>query len=106
MLADPGPFQASRAGCGATVSTDDGHPRDCWDTPAWAGLRYYPYPRGAAYLAFVCDAHNDQVEAARQLLDRDRLEMARRQAGGVVEPLATGAAARRLVERAVRYYAS
>ncbi len=106
VLVDPGPFQASHAGCGAIVPSGDGHPLYCRHIPTWAGLRWYPYPApGSVWLAFTCDTHVDQVEAARPLLDRDRAELQRRRDHPrQVQPLATGAAGRRLVERAVRYY--
>ena len=81
----------------------------CRATPTHAGLVMLG-PDKRVYLAFACTEHAGQLIAARQLLDRDRAELDRRRHSVdwarvghpplPIDPLAAGAAARRLVERA------
>ena len=103
-------MQASRGGCAIMASGYKGTPRNCEGHVTHAGLRWFPSNR-TLWLVFACAAHADQLEAARPLLDRDRAELARRRertrrqlAGQPThwepQPLATGAAGLRLLERA------
>lgn len=119
MTHTPGPFAAQRAGCGAAaISSGITGPSPCPHPPTWAGLVYFPYPRpGETRWAFTCDHHRDHLTAPRRLLDRDRAELARRRERERAvlvdharyvpdEPLARGAAARRLLQRAERLAAA
>jgi hypothetical protein len=86
-------------------------PTHCEAEPVVAGLWYAAHGR-TAWLGFACHRHAEQLIAARALLPRDhdvlhrrrdkhRTELAgRRWAGEQEGPLARGAAAERLVERA------
>lgn len=85
----------------------------CLQEPLYAGLRYYPYPQpGVLHWAFACVEHRDLLSAPRELLDRDRDELARRQerarAVRALEqtyapdpPMATGPEARAILARAI-----
>jgi hypothetical protein len=104
-------FHTMAAGCGGIVHRGLVGPTDCPFEPTVAGLWFAAHGR-TAWLGFACDGHADELIAARSLLPRDRdvlqrrrdqhrTEMAgRRWAGEQEGPLARGAAAERLVERA------
>ena len=104
-------FRTMAAGCGGIVHRGLLGPTHCEAEPTVAGLWYAANGR-TAWLGFACDRHADQLIAARPLLPRDRdllnrrrdrhrTELAgRRWAGEQEGPLARGAAAERLVERA------
>lgn len=104
-------FHTMAAGCGGIVHRGLMGPTDCGAEPTAAGLWYAAHGR-TAWLGFACDRHAHELTAARPLLPRDRdvlerrrnrhrTEMAgRRWAGEQEGPLARGAAAERLVERA------
>lgn len=86
-------------------------PVHCGADPTRAGLWFAAHGR-TVWLAFACDQHADDLIAARPLLPRDRDALNRRRdkrrtelaghrwAGEQEGPLARGAAAERLVERA------
>ena len=104
-------FSVMNAGCGGVIFRGMLGPTDCQAQPTVAGLWYAAHGR-TAWLGFACDQHAVELIAARPLLPRDRdvlerrraqhrTEMAgRRWAGEQEGPLARGAAAERLVERA------
>jgi hypothetical protein len=106
------PFSSGRAGCGAYRHNDYIAPHPCQRPPVWVGLRFSRFPApGHTAIAFACDEHRGELTAPRRLLDRDRATLARRaeqtRRGLAGEPgwepdppLATGAAARALIERA------
>ena len=83
----------------------------CGAEPTRAGLWFAAHGR-TVWLAFACDQHADDLIAARPLLPRARDALNRRRdkrrtelaghrwAGEQEGPLARGAAAERLVERA------
>ena len=80
---------------------------ECGAEPTHAGLVLI---NDQVFLAFACLEHKSRLIAARRMLDRDRAELERRRhswtwaRGGhpplPIEPLRTGAAAHRLVEKA------
>jgi hypothetical protein len=101
----------STLGCVVLRTDTVGRPRDCFGTVSHAGLIFFEYPRPTAWLGFACDDHASDLIASRLLLDRDRAELGRRRharaeaaAAGAhdvePEPLAVGANARRLADRA------
>jgi hypothetical protein len=104
-------------GCGAMVPTGPhGRPNSCRLPVTRCGLVLRERPAGRpaeAWLVFACEAHAGDLIAARELLDRDRVvlgqwraETARAEAGHPwqrPEPLARGADAVQLVERAQRW---
>jgi hypothetical protein len=103
--------EISRPGCIVTVNGPLGKPASCHNPPTHAGLAFFEYPNPRVFLVFTCSAHRGEVIAARPMLDRDRVELARRaerrrrvlEEGArhtPLDPLAVGSAARRLVERA------
>jgi hypothetical protein len=104
-------FHCMAAGCGGIVHRGMQGPTSCHAEPTVAGLWYAAHGR-TAWLGFACDRHASELIAPRSLLPRDRAvlecrcdrhrtEMAgRRWAGEREGPLARGAAAERLVERA------
>lgn len=81
--------------------------------PTWAGL-VYGHSSATLWWAFACERHVAHLYAPRCLLDRDRAELERRRAEQEralaghsfqrTEPLATGAAAKRLLRRAIAYH--
>jgi hypothetical protein len=90
-------------------------PTRCQATVVAAGVVFYERPAPSVWWAFACAAHVDEeLTAARALLDRDRAELTRRQHhrhlgrngdpdGEAVEPLATGRRARELIVAARRW---
>jgi hypothetical protein len=104
------PWRIGTARCGgyATVG-HTGAPHQCGALVTHAGLVLQQEPV-AAWLAFSCQQHRDQLIGARLLLERDRAVLAdsaereRRALAGQgwdsPQPLATGSAARELVRRA------
>jgi hypothetical protein len=104
-------FHVMAAGCGGIIHRGLIGPTHCEFEPVVAGLWYAAHGR-TAWLGFACDQHADQLIAARPLLPRDRDALERRRAQRRTEvagqrwsgeqegPLARGAAAERLVERA------
>ncbi|GAA0934142.1 hypothetical protein GCM10009559_24470 [Pseudonocardia zijingensis] len=103
--------EISRAGCVVFGRGPLGKPAACQRAPTHAGLVYFEHPRPRVWLAFACEEHHGALVGARPMLERDRVELARRmearrrvaEEGAPVvplEPLAVGSAARRLVERA------
>lgn len=111
------PFQIMAAGCGAYVSNDVTAPSACQSEPTMVGLWMYRRPSGqrAVWRGFTCDAHAEQLLGTRPLLPRDRDVLARRRdrhrtelagrrwAGEHEGPLARGAEADQLVERALAW---
>ena len=73
-----------------------------------AGVAFYERPRPSVWWAFACAVHVDEMTAARGLLERDRVEIARRQRhrghreadGAAVQPLARGGGPGELIARA------
>jgi hypothetical protein len=104
-------FRTMAAGCGGIVHRGLMGPTHCEAKPTVAGLWYAAHSR-TAWLGFACYQHADQLIAPRPMLPRDRDVLNRRQdrhrteiagkrwAGEQEGPLARGAAAERLVERA------
>jgi hypothetical protein len=80
---------------------------ECRAEPTHAGLVLI---NDQVFLAFVCMEHKSRLIASRRMLDRDRAELERRRHSWLwarvghpplpIEPLQTGAAAHRLVEKA------
>jgi hypothetical protein len=80
---------------------------ECRAEPTHAGLIMI---NDEVFLAFACPEHRSRLIAPRQMLDRDRAELERRRNSWTwtrvghpplpIEPLRTGAAAHRLVEKA------
>ncbi len=80
---------------------------ECRAEPTHAGLITV---NDEVFLAFACPEHKSSLIAARRMLGRDRAELERRRHSWTwarvghpplpIDPLATGAAARRLVEKA------
>jgi hypothetical protein len=67
------PWRVGTAGCGAYDTTGHmGAPRQCSAPVMYAGLRAGGVSV-EAWLAFSCHHHRDQLTAARELLDRDRV---------------------------------
>lgn len=111
------PFQVMAAGCGAYVSNGFTAPSVCHSEPTMVGLWMYRRESGrrAVWRGFACDDHAEQLLAARALLPRDRDVLARRRdrhrtelagrrwAGEREGPLARGAEADQLVERALAW---
>jgi hypothetical protein len=99
------------AGWGGMVFRGMQGPTPCGREPVVAGLWYAAYGR-TVWLGFACEQHAGQLVAARALLPRDRDTLHRRRdrhrpelagrrwAGEQEGPLARGAAAERLIERA------
>ena len=110
-------FHVMEAGCGGVVDHDTLAPTNCQAQPTVAGLWYAAHGR-TVWLGFACQRHADELIAPRRLLPRDRdvlerrrdrhgTQMAgRRWAGEQEGPLARGAAAERLVERAKAWAAA
>lgn len=104
-------FHVMAAGCGGIIDHDLLPPSGCSARPTVAGLWFAAHGR-TARLGFACDQHADELIAPRPLLPRDRDVLERRRDRGRTEragrrwageqegPLARGAAAERLVERA------
>ena len=104
-------FHTMAAGCGGVVHRGLIGPTGCEAEPAFAGLWYASHGR-TAWLGFACDRQVDQLIAPRPLLPRDRDVLERRRerhrtemggkrwAGEQEGPIARGAAAERLIERA------
>jgi hypothetical protein len=113
-------FQVMAAGCGGYIHNTLSAPSHCSVEPTVVGLLIFRRPDGrrAVWLGFACNQHADQLLAARPLLPRDydvlarrrdklRTELAgRRWAGEQEGPLARGAEADRLVERALAWAAT
>ena len=104
-------FQVMASGCGGILHSGlEGRTR-CLEEPTVAGLWFVAHGR-TAWLGFACDRHAGDLIAARPLLPRDRDVLRRRRdqrrtetagrrwAGEQEGPVARGAAAERLVERA------
>jgi hypothetical protein len=99
------------AGCGGMLFRGAQGPVHCHAEPTMAGLLFSSQGR-TVWLAFACDRHGDDLIARRSLLPRDRHVLNRRRdtrrtelaghrwAGAQEGPLARGAAADRLIERA------
>lgn len=115
------PFQVMAAGCGGYVHQIVTGPSACESEPTVVGLLMYRAGRTgrrAAWRGFACDAHADQLLAARALLPRDRDVLARRRenqrvqiagrrwAGEQEGPLARGAEADRLLAQALSWAAA
>lgn len=115
------PFQVMAAGCGGYVHQVVTGPSTCGSEPTVVGLLMYRRSDGrrAVWRGFACDAHADQLLAARGLLPRDRDVLgtatgetagadrwARRWAGEQEGPLARGAEADRLLARALSWTAA
>lgn len=108
------PFQVMAAGCGGFVHHAGVAPSHCEAEPTVVGLVMFRRRDGrrAAWRAFACNRHADHLIAPRPLLPRDRDVLARRRderrtklagrrwAGEQEGPLARGAEADDLVERA------
>jgi hypothetical protein len=79
---------------------------ECRTAPTHAGLIMLD---DQAFLAFACPEHKSSLIAPRSMLDRDRAELERRRHSWLwaraghpplpIDPLRTGAAAHRLVEK-------
>ena len=110
-------FHTMAAGCGGIVHRGLLGPTSCEAEPVYAGLWYAAHGR-TVWLGFACHRDVDQLIAPRLLLPRDRdvlnrrrdrrrTEMAgKRWAGEQEGPLARGAAAQRLVDRAKAWAAN
>lgn len=110
-------FHVAAAGCGGVIHRGLLGPTSCHAEPIVAGLWYAAHGR-TVWLGFGCERHADQLIAARPLLPRDRDVLDRRRdrhrtelagkrwAGEQEGPLARGAAAERLVERAKAWAAA
>jgi hypothetical protein len=103
-------FHVMAAGCGGMVYRGGQGPVHCGAEPTTAGLWFSRQGR-TAWLAFACDTHRGDVIAARALLPRDRdvlkkrrdkrrAQLAGHRLAGAGGPLACGAAAEHLIERA------
>jgi hypothetical protein len=104
-------FSVMNAGCGGVIEHDMLAPTSCHAEPVVAGLWFAAHGR-TAWLGFACDRHAPELIAPRPLLPRDRNVLERRRdrhrtelagrrwAGEQEGPLARGAAAEKLVERA------
>jgi hypothetical protein len=104
-------FHVMAAGCGGMVFRGARGPVHCQAEPTMAGLWFAAHGR-RVWLGFACQRHGIDLIAARPLLPRDRDALERRRdkrrtelagrrwAGEQEGPLARGAAAERLVERA------
>ena len=114
------PWCLGRASCGAMTFTGVmGKPQDCRGRVTHAGLvlvRDGGPPQWRCWLSFSCGAHVGNLTAPRPLLPRDAVvrqrwaeEDARAMAGKrrrPPEPLAVGAEAKELHERAMRWAAA
>lgn len=110
-------FHVMGAGCGGIVHRGMQGPTHCFREPIVAGL-WFAAHGSTAWLGFACEQHAQQLIAARALLPRDRDVLHRRRdrhrteiagkrwAGEQEGPLARGAAAERLVERAKAWAAA
>ena len=110
-------FHVMAAGCGGMVFRGMQGPTHCEAEPTMAGLWFAAHGR-TVWLGFACDRHSDHLIAARPMRPRDRDVLARRRdryrtelsgtrwAGEHEGPLARGAAAERLVERAKAWAAT
>lgn len=102
-----------QAGCGAyRFAGFRGQPRPCTQPPRWAGLVLVEHRHPVElWVEYACDLHSSRLQAPRELLDRDRAALDRRRqqhdlgaAGQPYErpgPLATGAAGRHRLRRAL-----
>jgi hypothetical protein len=111
------PFRATAAGCGGFVFPDQQGPTHCGAEPVLAGLWFAQHGR-TVWLAFACAEHAGELIAPRPLLPRDRDVLARRRDtwhtelagrrwdGEVEGPLARGAGAKRLIQRATAWAAA
>lgn len=111
------PFRVLAAGCGGFTSSVYVAPSECQQQPTVVGLIMFRRPDGrrAVWRGFACDAHAQHLIAARPLRPRDRDILQRRRAARRTElagdrwageregPLARGAEADRLVERALAW---
>jgi len=107
-------FHVMAAGCGGMVFRGMQGPKHCGREPVVAGLWYAAHGR-TVWLGFACQQHAEQLVAPRALLPRDRDALHRRReqhrtelagqrwAGEQEGPLARGAAAERLIERALAW---
>jgi len=110
-------FHVMEAGCGGVVDHDTLAPTNCQAEPTVAGLWYAAHGR-TVWLGFACHRHAPELIAPRPLLPRDRNVLERRRdrhrtqmagrrwAGEQEGPVARGAAAERLVERAKAWAAA
>jgi hypothetical protein len=110
MTDDRIPWRVGVSHCGAYTTTGtSGAPQPCTAAVRYAGVVLRREPL-AAWLAFSCQAHRGELIAARRLLPRDRAVLAdwqKREQGALAgegwhppRPLAVGAAAHELVQRA------
>jgi hypothetical protein len=116
----PVPWTLGVPGCGANLQTGPGGSfQGCPGRTTHVGVRLHRSPtrrRLELWLSFACAEHVDQLDAARELLDRDRAvqrewgEQRRRAQPGrptiAPTPLATGADAKALHERALVWAAA
>jgi hypothetical protein len=110
-------FRLGVGGCGVVVpSGPQGQPRQCSTPATRCGLILHRMKGKPAetWLAFACEQHASGLTAARDLLDRDRAvleqwrseqqrEYSAQQPWRRPQPLARGADALQLVERARRW---
>ena len=115
----PVPWTLGEPGCGAACQSGPGGSfRSCEHRPTHAGVKLHRSPirrQLECWLVFACTEHVDQIDAARLLLPRDDtvrqawLEQHRRALAGrrwePPKPLATGADAKILHERALAWAA-
>jgi hypothetical protein len=110
----PEPWTLGVATCGAARQSGPGGSfRSCDHRPTHAGVKLHRSPirrQLECWLMFACTQHVDQIDAARSLLPRDETvrqawqEQHRRAMAGhrfeAPQPLATGADAKTLYQRA------
>lgn len=119
-------FYVHAAGCGGYRHGMWTAPELCGRPVVAAGLVFYRYPHPQVWLGFACAEHVGQLEVARPITDRDRAVLSGREArrpdprpdprpdhghdhpdrARDETPLATGRAARELLERARRWAAA
>ena len=94
-MADP--FEPGRGACGAYISAQTLCPKP----PTRVGLITFGPPL-RVWKAFTCDEHQDRLVVSRPVEERDRAELAYRleKLRPAITPLAEGAEARELLERA------
>lgn len=113
-------FRLGAGGCGAILSSGpQGKPSQCWAPATRCGLIFHQMKGkpAEAWLAFACEQHAGKLIAARELLERDRAvlehwrteerrEYSAQRPWRRPQPLARGAGALQLVERARRWAAT
>ena len=116
----PVPWTLGEPGCGAACQSGPGGSfRSCEGRPSHAGVKLHRSSirrQLECWLVFACAQHVGEIDAARPLLERDEavrqawLEQRRRALAGrrsePPKPLATGADAKQLHERALVWAAS